>query len=254
MTLPRTPSFQLDGRRCLVAGGSRGIGFAAAVALCEAGAQVTLMARGSPALTQAQEALHRAGYSVDAIAFDLNSGASVEDVLKEHGTFDVLVNSAGMARHAPLVEITDELIDPVIDLNVKAAFRIAQAVAKRLIVDKKPGSIIQISSQMGHVGGPKRSIYCASKFAVEGMTKAMAIELGKHQIRVNTLCPTFIETELTRASFEQSHFRTWVLERIKLGRIGQVEDIMGPIVFLASDASQMMTGASLVIDGGWTAD
>jgi NAD(P)-dependent dehydrogenase (short-subunit alcohol dehydrogenase family) len=131
---------------------------------------------------------------------------------------------------------------------------VSQAVVARLIASGQPGSIIHISSQMGHVGGPSRAVYAASKFAVEGLSKAMAIELGAHSIRVNTVCPTFIETELTAKNLGDPAFRSWVLSKIKLGRLGRVEDIMGPIVFLASDAASLVTGASLLVDGGWTAE
>jgi NAD(P)-dependent dehydrogenase (short-subunit alcohol dehydrogenase family) len=127
-------------------------------------------------------------------------------------------------------------------------------VARGLIAAGAQGSIINISSQMGHVGGPRRSVYCASKAAMEGMTKAMALDLAPHGIRVNTLCPTFIETPMTRPFFADESFRTSVLSRIKLGRLGQVEDLMGAILFLAGDASSLMTGAPLIVDGGWTAE
>ncbi|MFN6956737.1 MAG: SDR family NAD(P)-dependent oxidoreductase, partial [Acetobacteraceae bacterium] len=140
------------------------------------------------------------------------------------------------------------------DLNLRAAFFLAQAVARRLLAAVRGGSIINVSSQMGHVGAANRSIYCASKWALEGLTKAMAVELAPHGIRVNTLGPTFIETPLTRPFFEDAAFKASVLQKIKLGRIGRVEDLMGAILFLASDASALMTGAALVVDGGWTAD
>jgi NAD(P)-dependent dehydrogenase (short-subunit alcohol dehydrogenase family) len=168
--------------------------------------------------------------------------------------FDILFNNAGTNRPAPFVEVNVEDFDFVFELNVRAAFFVAQAVARRLIAAGRPGSIINVSSQMGHVGSARRSVYCASKHALEGLTKAMAIELAPHGIRVNTLSPTFVETPMTRPFFENEAFRRDVLSRIKLGRLGQVEDLTGAVVFLASEASALMTGASLVIDGGWTAD
>jgi NAD(P)-dependent dehydrogenase (short-subunit alcohol dehydrogenase family) len=142
----------------------------------------------------------------------------------------------------------------VFSLNVRAAFFVAQAVARRLIEAKRPGSIINTSSQMGHVGAARRSVYCATKHAMEGFTKAMAVELAPHNIRVNTIAPTFLETPMTRPFFDNKAFRDEVLAKIKFGRIGQLEEITGAIVFLASDASSLMTGSSLVLDGGWTAD
>ena len=140
------------------------------------------------------------------------------------------------------------------NLNVRAAYFAAQSVARRMIAGRVHGSIINMSSQMGHVGGANRSLYCASKWAMEGFSKAMALDLAAQGIRVNTLCPTFIETPMTKPFFENAAFKESVLSKIKLGRLGKVEDLMGAIVFLASDASSLMTGSSLMMDGGWTAD
>ena len=169
-------------------------------------------------------------------------------------TDTILVNSAGLARHSPATETTPEDFDAVMDVNLRAAYFLAQTVARGLIAAGRPGSIITISSQMGHVGGIDRAVYSASKHALEGMTKSMAIEWGGHGIRVNTICPTFIKTPLTEQTFANPERAKWVEEKIKLGRIGEVEDIMGPVVFLASDASALITGTALLVDGGWTAD
>ena len=168
--------------------------------------------------------------------------------------FDILVNSAGGNRPGPFVDTKPEVYDWLFDLDMRATFFVAQAVVRELIAAKKTGSIINVSSQMGHVGWAGRTIYVAAKHAVEGFTKALAVELAPIGIRVNTLAPTFIETPMTAPSFENPAFKKAVLDKIKLGRLGQVEDLMGAIVFLASDASALMTGASLVIDGGWTAE
>ena len=164
------------------------------------------------------------------------------------------MNSAGTNRPKPFVTVTPDDFDTVMTLNLRAAFFVAQAVARRMIDAGVKGTIINISSQMGHVGGENRTIYCASKHALEGLSKAMAVELGPHGIRVNTLCPTFIETPMTRPYFENPAFRSSVLSKIKLGRVCQVEDVMGAIVFMASDAAAMMTGSAVIVDGGWTAD
>ncbi|HEX3438889.1 MAG TPA: SDR family oxidoreductase, partial [Pseudolabrys sp.] len=164
------------------------------------------------------------------------------------------VNNAGMNRPASLPDVTVEDFDAIFALNVRAAYFVGQAVAKRLIEAKLPGSIINMSSQMGHVGGPTRTVYCATKHAMEGFTKAMAIDLAPHKIRVNTIAPTFIETPMTKPFFENQAFREDTLKRIKLGRLGQLEDLTGAVVFLASDAAALMTGTSLVVDGGWTAE
>jgi NAD(P)-dependent dehydrogenase (short-subunit alcohol dehydrogenase family) len=250
MELPRTPSFRLEGRRALVTGGSRGIGLGAAMALAEAGAHVVVAARGVEELQAAVDAMLAAGLSAEAAVLDVTDRAAVAAVLDRVGPVDVLVNSAGMARHGPALETEEADYDAVMAVNVKAAYVLAQEVARRMT---GPGSIIQISSQMGHVGGIDRAVYCATKHAVEGMTKAMAIEWGPRGIRVNTICPTFIRTPLTEGTFADPEKRAWIESKIKLGRVGRVEDIMGAVVYLASDASALVTGTALLVDGGWTA-
>jgi NAD(P)-dependent dehydrogenase (short-subunit alcohol dehydrogenase family) len=167
--------------------------------------------------------------------------------------FDILVNNAGTNRPKPMQDVAEDDYDAVLDLNVKAAFFVAQACVRRMLAEGVRGSLIHMGSQMGHVGGPNRSLYCASKWAMEGMSKSFALDLAAHGIRSNTIAPTFVETPLTKPFFEDAAFKASVLDKICLGRLGQVEDLMGAILFLASDASALMTGASLVVDGGWTA-
>lgn len=254
MTLPTTPSFRLDGKRALVAGASSGIGLACAVALGEAGASVTLAARTADKLVDAVSQMRAAGMTAEALTLDVADVGATAQAVASAGPFDILVNSAGSARHSPSVDTTPEDFDAVQALNFKGAYFLTQAVAKGLIAAGKSGSLINITSQMAHVGGIDRAVYCGTKFAVEGFSKAMAIEWGPLGIRVNTVCPTFIRTALTEVTFENPERLKWITEKIKLGRVGEVTDIMGPVVYLASDASALMTGTSLMIDGGWTAD
>ncbi len=251
MSLPVTPSFRLDGKRALVTGAGRGIGLAAAAALAEAGAQVTLVARSSGEIEAAAAAI---GKGAVAATLDVSDLAAVADFFAARPAFHVLVNNAGTNRPKPLCDVTEADFDAVLDLNLKSAFFVAQAAARALIAAGEQGSLIHMGSQMGHVGGPNRSLYCASKWALEGMNKAIALDLAPHGIRSNTICPTFIETPLTKPYFEDDAFKASVLAKIKLGRIGQVEDLMGAVLFLASDASVLMTGTHMIIDGGWTAE
>lgn len=254
MTLPRTPSFRLDGRRALVAGASSGIGEACAVALAEAGAHVTLVARSADRLDALAARMGDAGLQTTALPLDITEIAATEAAVAALGPVDILVNSAGLARHAPAIDTRPEDFDATTNLNLRAAYFLTRAVARGLIAAGRPGSLINISSQMGHVGGPDRAVYCATKHAVEGMTKAMALEWGEHGIRVNTICPTFIRTPLAEQTLSNPERKAWILSKIKLGRVGEVEDIMGAVTFLASDAAGLITGTSLLIDGGWTAE
>ncbi len=254
MKLPSTPSFRLDGRRALVTGASSGIGQGCAVALAEAGAHVVLAARGIERLDSTVEALRKRGHSCEALALDVSDVEAVQAAVSRHEAFDILVNSAGLAIHSPALETQLADFDTVMNVNLRGAFFLAQAVARKLVEANKPGSLITISSQMAHVGGIDRSVYCASKFAVEGFTKAMAIEWGRAGIRINTICPTFVRTPLTEQTFDQPERVRWIEEKIKLGRTGVVEDIMGAVLYLASDASALVTGTALMVDGGWTAD
>ena len=252
--LTKTPSFRLDGKRALVTGAGRGIGLAAVSALADAGAHVTLAARTSKEIKEAAEAIHARGQKAVPLTLDVRDVDAVRKTIAAQEPFDILINNAGTNKPAPFVDVMVEDFDFVFSLNVRAAYFVAQAVARRLIEAKRGGSIINMSSQMGHVGGPTRTVYCATKHAMEGFTKAMAIELAPHKIRVNTLAPTFIETPMTRPFFQNQAFREDTLRRIKLGRLGQLEDLTGAIVFLASDAAALITGTSLVVDGGWTAE
>jgi NAD(P)-dependent dehydrogenase (short-subunit alcohol dehydrogenase family) len=254
MALPRTPSLRLDGRRALVTGAGRGIGLACAAALGQAGAHVVLAARTAGEIQAASVQLRDEGGSADALVLDVTDLAAVRSAIGAQPPFDVLVNNAGANRPAQYLDVTEQDYDAITNLNQRAAFFVAQAVARRMVEAGKGGSIIHISSQMGHVGGALRTVYCMSKHGIEGLTKAMAIDLAPHGIRVNSIGPTFIDTPLTRPFWNDRAFHDDVVRRIKLGRLGTVEDLMGAVVFLASDAAALVTGTSLVVDGGWTAE
>jgi NAD(P)-dependent dehydrogenase (short-subunit alcohol dehydrogenase family) len=252
--LASAPSFRLDGKRALVTGAGRGIGLAAAGALADAGAHITLVARTKEEIEAAAAAIRKRGQKAEALPLDMRDLDAVMAAIVAQEPFEILVNNAGTNRPKPFLDISVEDFDFLYSINVRGAYFAAQAVARRLVEAKKPGSIINMSSIMGHVGAPRRTLYCGTKHAMEGFTKAMAIELAPHNIRVNTIGPTFIETPMTAPFFQEQAFREDTLRRIKLGRLGKVEDVTGAIVFLASDAAALMTGTSLVIDGGWTAE
>jgi len=254
MSLPQTPSFRLEDRRALVTGAGRGIGLAAAAALAQAGAHVTLAARTAAEIEAGAAAIREAGGQAEAAVLDVSDLGAVEAFFAARPAFHVLVNNAGTNRPKPVWEVSEGDYDAVLDLNVKSAFFVAQHAVNSMLRDGVKGSLIHMGSQMGHVGGPRRSLYCASKWAIEGMNKAFALDLAPHGIRSNTIAPTFIETPMTRPFFADKAFLDSVLVKIKLGRLGQVEDLMGPVLFLASDASALITGTSLIVDGGWTAD
>ena len=218
-------------------------------------ARTSLSPRARAAEIEAAAAAIRArGQEADALVLDVTDLAAMQQAMARAEPFNILVNNAGTNRPKPLFDVTVEDFDVIMGLNVRAAYFVAQAVARRLMDAKQPGSIVNISSQMGHVGAARRTVYCASKHAMEGFTKAMAIELGPHNIRVNSVGPTFIETPLTRPFFENAAFKAEVLSKIKLGRLGQLEEVTGAIVFLASEAASLITGSALVVDGGWTAE
>jgi len=253
-TTMHLPSFRVDGKTALITGASRGIGLAAAHALAQAGARVVLAARNEGDLNSALAAIQENGGSGAVWPVDITDSAAVSEGVAAFGPFDIVVNNAGTNRPALLTETRDQDLHDVLDLNIKSVFYVCREVIRQMQAHGISGSIINISSQMGHVGGPRRTVYCATKHAIEGLTKALAWEVGSSSIRVNTLCPTFIETEMTRGMLEEKAFYDFITSKIALGRIGRLEDIMGPVVFLASDASALMTGSALMVDGGWTAE
>ena len=254
MELPKTPAFRLEGKRALITGASSGIGLGCAAALAEYGAEIVVAARSKAKLDGFVEAALSKGFSASAAAMDVADIGQMQQVLDGLGNFDILVNSAGIAKHSPALDTELGNFDTVMGVNLRGAYFLSQTIAQQMIAAGTGGSIINISSQMAHVGGIERSVYCASKFGVEGFTKAMAIEWGQYGVRINTVCPTFVRTALTQSTFDDPEKRAWIMNKIKLGRVAEVEDIMGSVVFLASDAAAMITGTSLLVDGGWTAE
>ena len=250
--LPQMPSFSLSGKVALVTGASSGIGQGAAVALASSGAHVICVARGEERLKASVDAMTKNGMSAEAKSADISDLKILENLVMSSEA-DIVVNAAAVARHGLAIETTPENYDEMMNVNLRAAYFLSVFAARDWLGRKISGSLIHISSQMGHVGGAERAVYCAGKHALEGMTKAMAIEWGEAGIRINTICPTFIRTPFTEKVFNDPKKLDWVRSKIRLGRIGEVSDIMGAVVYLASDASSMVTGTHLLVDGGWTA-
>jgi len=236
--------FRLDGRRALVTGGSKGIGLAAARALAEAGADVTITGRGEAEL---------AASGFPSWAVDATDTAAMRAHIEADAPFDILVANAGTNIPQSTLEVTEAAWDTIFALNVRAAFFTAQAAARRMVAEKRGGVIVFIGSQMGVVGGAKRAAYCGSKHAIEGIAKAMALELAEHGIRVACLNPTFVLTPLTEPFFDDPATRDWILSRIPMGRPATLEEVAASLVYLCSPAAGMVTGSHLLVDGGWTA-
>lgn len=244
---------RLDGRVAVVSGAGRGIGRACALALAGAGANTVLVSRTQSELDAVAEIVAADGGTASTLVCDVTDTTQVKETIGALERIDILVNVAGINYPEPLDAVTEEHYDHTMGLNVKATFMVSQAAAGRMKASGRGGAIINVSSQMGHVGAPNRTVYCASKHAVEGMTKAMAVELAPQKIRVNSIGPTFILTPMTAPFFEDQAFREDTLRRIPRGEVGELEDVMGAVVFLASPAAALITGAALLIDGGWTA-
>jgi len=241
----------------LVTGAGRGLGAQGALALAQAGAELVLLSRTRSELEQVAEQIAGAKGRARVIACDVTNAAEVNSALAGIDRLDILLNNAGMNIPEPFVDVSEAHLDDMIALNVRAAFLVAQAAVKKMLQhpDRRNlgASIIHVTSQMGRVGAERRTVYCMTKHAIEGLTKAMAVELAPENIRVNAIAPTFLETPMTASFFADPEFRNWVISRIPLGRIGRMDEVTGAIVFLASPAASLITGTSLAIDGGWTA-
>ncbi len=238
----------IEGQVALVTGAGRGLGRACALALSGAGARVIAVSRTANELAGLAE---EAAGPVEAWVEDVTGDAILERI-EALRRLDVLVNNAGTNRPQPFLEVTDEALDTMLGLNVRAAFRVARSAA-RVMMRRGSGSIVNMSSQMGHVGSPRRTVYCMTKHGIEGLTRAMAVELGPHGIRVNTVSPTFIETPLTRPFLEDPEFAEFVMGMIAMKRLGTADEVAAAVLYLASPASGIVTGTSLRVDGGWTA-
>jgi NAD(P)-dependent dehydrogenase (short-subunit alcohol dehydrogenase family) len=254
---PSVPSsadpFRLDGKIALVTGAGRGIGRAIALALAGAGAEVIVNSRTQSELEAVAAEIAASGGRARVLPFDVTDSSAVRAAMARLSRLDILVNNAGMSRPQPFLDVDEATLDRMIALNVKAAFIVAQAAARDM-VEAGAGVVINMSSQMGHVGSERdRTVYVMTKHAVEGLTKAMAVELAPKGVRVVSIAPTFITTPLTAPFFANPEFRQWVIDRIPLGRIGTVEEVAHAVVFLASPAASLVTGSSLLVDGGWTA-
>jgi NAD(P)-dependent dehydrogenase (short-subunit alcohol dehydrogenase family) len=245
--------FRLDGKTALVTGAGRGIGRAVALALAAAGAELVLVSRTPSQLEEVAREIKENGGRAQVLTLDVTDSAAVRRAVAGLSALDILVNNAGLNRPQPFLEVDEDTLDRLLALNVRAAFLVAQASARRMVAQGE-GVIINMSSQMGHVGSERdRTAYVMTKHAIEGLTKAMAVELAPKGVRVVSIAPTFIDTPLVRPFFDDPTFRKWVLDHIPLGRLGTVEEVASAVVFLASPAAALVTGSSLLADGGWTA-
>lgn len=245
-------SMRLDGKVALVTGAGRGIGRGTALAMAEAGAEVVAWSRTADEIDSLATEIEAAGGKALAQVVDVTDDARVQEAIGELDRLDILFNNAGTNRPQPLLEIDAESLDTVLDLNIRAAIIVAQAAARKMVAQGE-GSIVNMSSTMGHVGGPNRAVYCATKHAMEGLTKALATELAPMGVRVNAVAPTFVKTAMTRPMLADPSFEDFVLGMIPMGKVATTADVAAAVIFLASPAAGMITGTSLPVDGGWTA-
>jgi NAD(P)-dependent dehydrogenase (short-subunit alcohol dehydrogenase family) len=249
------PSFRLDGKVALITGAGTGIGAGVALAFSAAGADLILLARTQGNLDQVAEVIRSRGARVSTLVCDVTDSAAIRALISDIPRLDILVNNAGTNFPEPMLEVTDEHLDTMLDLNVRACFVTAQAAAQKMLnnTGADPGVIINVSSQMGHVGSPNRTVYCMTKHAIEGLTKAMAVEFAERGIRVNTLCPTFVDTPMVRKIVDTPEKEAFLVSKIPMGHMAKMEDVVGAALYLAGPSARMVTGTSLKVDGGWTA-
>lgn len=236
----------------VVTGASRGLGRGCAEAFAALGGRVVLVARNQEELETVAAAIRAKGGRASVAPCDVTNAAEVQKLFAGLTGCDVLINNAGGNRPQPFLEVDLATLDELLALNIRSMFVAAQAAA-RLMVKSRSGVIINMSSQMGHVGGPNRTVYCTTKHAIEGLTKAMAVELAAFGVRVNSIAPTYVRTPMTEAFLADESFMEEVRRRIPLGRVGTVEEVVAAVVFLASPSASLITGTSLLVDGGYTA-
>lgn len=253
----KIPTFRLDGKVALVTGAGRGLGAAIAEAYAAAGAEVVLLGRTQSYLEELSETISRAGGKSRAVTCDVTEDVKLRDAIGTLPSLDILVNNAGTNFPEPFVDVSDEHLDAMLGLNIRACFVAAQAAVRKMLEDPeradKGGCVINMSSQMGHVGSPNRTVYCMTKHALEGLTKAMAVELAPQNVRVNSIGPTFADTPLVRRVVDTPEKRDFIMSRIPMGKLATLGDIAAAAVYLASPAAAMVTGTHLIVDGGWTA-
>jgi NAD(P)-dependent dehydrogenase (short-subunit alcohol dehydrogenase family) len=245
--------FDLTGLTAFVAGAGRGLGRGCAIALADAGAEVICAARTESELIDLAGEINGGGGKASVCLLDVTDRARVRQVIADLPKLDIMVANAGSNRPKPYLEVPDEDLDYLLNLNLASMFILGQATAQKMVAQGHGGSIIHMSSQMGRVGGPNRSVYCATKFGLEGLVKASALELAPHGIRVNAVAPTFVDTPMTKPFFENKEFSDWVFDRMPIGRLATVEEVAAAVVYLAAPAAASVTGTSLAVDGGWTA-
>ena len=247
----------LKNKKALVTGAGKGIGRACAIALAEAGADLIIISRTQKDLDNVSKIIKKLKSKCSTFTCDVTNYIQVKNIISKQKKIDILVNNAGTNVPEHFTKVQKKNMEYMVKLNTMATFHIAQLCTLKMLEAKNRkkvgGSIINISSQMGHVGGPIRSVYNMTKFGLEGLTKGMAIDLAKNNIRVNTVCPTFVDTHMTKRFFKNKKFKREIIEKIPLGRVAEVSDVATSVAFLASDASSMITGTSILVDGGWTA-
>jgi NAD(P)-dependent dehydrogenase (short-subunit alcohol dehydrogenase family) len=255
--MQQLPTFQLDGRTALVTGAGRGLGEGMAHGLAQAGADVVLVVRTALEIDKVCADIVATGGRARSIVLDVTDDDAVQRIFAALPSLDILVNNAGTNIPQDFVDVETEALDKLLQLNVRAAFVVAQAAVRRMLSDadraSRGGAVVNITSQLGRVAMHGRGVYTMTKHALEGLTKAMAIELAADNIRVNSVGPTWVDTPMTRPALENPALRKDVLDSIPMGHLAQIEDVVGAVVFMSSPAAGMITGTSLVVDGGWTA-